>query len=44
MRALAMGGASTDEHRVGIGKLYFLDAKHSEAVSMMQEIKRPLDP
>ena len=43
-RALAMGGTSTGEHGVGIGKLDFLDAEHGEAMSVMREIKRALDP
>ncbi len=43
-RALAMGGTSTGEHGVGIGKLHFLEAEHGEAVAVMRTIKHALDP
>ncbi len=44
MRALAMDGTSTGEHGVGIGKMDFLLAEHGEAVSVMRQIKRAIDP
>jgi len=44
MRALRMGGTSTGEHGIGIGKLDFLDAEHGDAVSVMRAIKNSLDP
>jgi len=43
-RALAMEGTSTGEHGIGHGKLDFLVAEHGEAVSVMRDIKRALDP
>ena len=44
MRALAMDGTCTGEHGVGFGKLDFLVAEHGEAVSLMRDIKRTIDP
>jgi D-lactate dehydrogenase (cytochrome) len=39
-----MGGTCTGEHGVGVHKLDALVAEHGEAVTLMQSIKRALDP
>jgi D-lactate dehydrogenase (cytochrome) len=43
-RAIALGGTSTGEHGVGIGKRQFMVAEHATAVDVMREIKQTLDP
>jgi len=44
-RALAMDGAITDEHGVGLGKMKYVHAQHgADALAMMHSIKRAIDP
>jgi D-lactate dehydrogenase (cytochrome) len=43
-RALAMGGTSTGEHGIGIGKLTHLEAEHGDGVRVMRMLKRMMDP
>jgi D-lactate dehydrogenase (cytochrome) len=44
LRSLALGGTSSGEHGVGLGKKKFLEVEHGEALSVMRAIKSALDP
>jgi D-lactate dehydrogenase (cytochrome) len=43
-RAIAFEGTSTGEHGIGVGKIGYMDAEHGEAVNVMWQLKRALDP
>jgi D-lactate dehydrogenase (cytochrome) len=43
-RALRLGGTSTGEHGVGLGKMKFMKREHGAALETMRTIKRALDP
>ncbi|MFK7938900.1 MAG: FAD-binding oxidoreductase [Roseovarius sp.] len=43
-RALALGGTSTGEHGIGLGKLDYMEAEHGAAWHMMGTLKTALDP
>lgn len=43
-RSLAMGGTSTGEHGIGLGKRSELVDEHGESVEVMLSIKQALDP
>jgi glycolate oxidase len=42
--ALAMGGTVTGEHGVGVVRAPYMAAEHGEALEVMRQIKRALDP
>jgi D-lactate dehydrogenase (cytochrome) len=43
-KAIALGGTSTGEHGVGIGKSKFMVREHGTAVDVMRQIKQTIDP
>jgi D-lactate dehydrogenase (cytochrome) len=43
-RALAMGGTSTGEHGIGVGKLGYMAREHGQGWAVMGAIKAALDP
>jgi D-lactate dehydrogenase (cytochrome) len=43
-RAMALEGTSTGEHGVGVGKIGYMEAEHGNAVDVMWQLKKALDP
>ncbi len=43
-QALALGGTSTGEHGVGLGKQKYMAREHGKALDLMRQIKALLDP
>jgi len=43
-RALQMGGTSTGEHGIGIGRKQYMPIEHGDALDVMRAIKNALDP
>jgi D-lactate dehydrogenase (cytochrome) len=43
-KALELGGTCTGEHGVGLRKIKYQESEHGEALSLMREVKRILDP
>lgn len=43
-KALELGGTSTGEHGVGMGKAKYMAAEHGHALDVMRAIKQTLDP
>jgi hypothetical protein len=42
--ALRLGGTTTGEHGVGLARAPFMSQEHGEALNVMRQIKRALDP
>ncbi|MFB1064558.1 FAD-binding oxidoreductase [Natrinema sp. H-ect4] len=43
-KAIALGGTSTGEHGVGIGKRQFMAEEHGQALDLMRSVKETFDP
>ena len=43
-KAIALGGTSTGEHGVGLGKKAYMQSEHGTALDVMRTLKQSLDP
>jgi D-lactate dehydrogenase (cytochrome) len=43
-KAIELGGTSTGEHGVGIGKAKYMEKEHGAALDVMRSLKKTLDP
>ncbi len=44
LRAIRMGGTCTGEHGVGLHRIGQIEIEHGEAIALMADVKRALDP
>lgn len=44
LRAIRMGGTCTGEHGVGLHRIDQIEVEHGEAIALMRDVKRALDP
>ena len=44
LHALSLGGTSTGEHGIGIGRQSYLSLEHPTSIDLMREIKKVFDP
>jgi D-lactate dehydrogenase (cytochrome) len=44
LKAIALGGTSTGEHGVGLGKRKYMAAEHGKSLAWMRRVKRLFDP
>jgi len=44
LRAIRLGGTCTGEHGVGLHRISQIEVEHGEAIELMRDIKRALDP
>lgn len=44
LRAIRLGGTCTGEHGVGLHRIGQIEVEHGEAIALMKDVKRALDP